>query len=117
MLLAPTGAVPENAPMQTVFLIVLRLVLVLAAAIFAASLILVFALLFALWGLRAVWAKLTGQAVAPFVVRMDPRSGFRRVYRARSGQPEQREPATPPAGRAPLQDVTDVEPKRPRTGP
>ena len=99
-------ALHENMPMQTVFLTLLRLLLVLAAAIFAASLILAFAVLFVLWGLRALWARLTGQTVAPFVMRVDPRSGFRRVYRA---------PPSPGGGH--LQDVTDVEPKQPRNGP
>ena len=80
-------------PMQTVFLTLLRLLLVLAAAIFAASLILAFAVLFVLWGLRALWARLTGQTVAPFVMRVDPRSGFRRVYRGRTGNAEPQAPA------------------------
>ena len=110
-------ALHENAPMQTVFPILLRLLLVLAAAIFAASLILAFAVLFVLWSLRAPWAWLTGQTVAPFVKPVDPRSGFRRVYRARTGNAEPPAPAPPSPGLGHLQDVTDVEPKQSRNGP
>ena len=110
-------ALHENTPMQTVFLILLRLLLVLAAAVFAASLILAFAVLFVVWSLRALWARLTGQTVAPFVMHVDPRSGFRRVYRARTGNAEPQPPAPPSPGGGHIQDVTDVKPKQPRNGP
>ena len=95
----------------------LRLVLVLAAAIFAASLVLALVVFIVLWSLRAMWAKLTGQPVAPFVMRMDPRSGFHAAFRARTGNREPQPPAPPSPGGGHLQDVTDVEPKQPRNGP
>ena len=96
---------------------VLRLVLVLAAAIFAVSLVLALVVFVVRWSLRAVWARLTGQPVAPFVMRMDPRSGFSRVYRAKRGNTAARPPATPPSGEGHIQDVTDVQAKPQRSEP
>ncbi len=103
--------------MRTAFLFVSRLVLVLAATIFALSLVLALVVLVVLWSLRAAWARLTGQPVTPFVMRMDPRSGFSRVYRATRGNAEAREPTAPPSSRGHLQDVTDVQAKPPRSEP
>jgi len=94
--------------MMSLFSFVLRLLLVLASLVFALSLALAAALVLVLWGLRALWAKLTGQAVRPMVMRIDPRAGFGRVYRGAA--------ASPGAARGPaaLHDVTDVEVKSPR---
>jgi len=90
----------------------LRLLLVAAGLVFAASLALVFALLFAVWCVRAAWARLTGRPVMPFIVRVDPRSGFERMYRrAEQGSRTPRADAVRP-GR-PTADVTDVEPRPP----
>ena len=97
--------------MMSLFSFVLRLLLLVAGLVFALSLALAAVLVLLLWGLRALWAKLTGQRVAPFVMRIDPRGGFGRVYRGASAA------APPPAratGSATLHDVTDVEPKTPR---
>lgn len=85
----------------------LRLVLLAAGLVFALSLLLAACVLMLLWGLRAVWARLTGQPVVPFVMRMDPRSGFVHVFRAR--QAARHEPPAPSARRADPGDVTDVE--------
>ena len=90
---------------------VLRLVLLAAGLVFAAALLVALMLLVAFWMLRAAWAKLTGRPVMPFVMRMNPRSGFEHVFRA--GQGMQRQPPQPP-GRREIADVTDVEPKEPR---
>lgn len=90
----------------------LRLVLLVAGLIFAASLVVALAFLLVMWSLRAVWAKLTGRPVRPFVVRINPRSGFERMYRA--NQPGSRTPradAVRPGQRP--DDVTDVEPRAP----
>ena len=87
---------------------ILRLVLFIAGLVFAASLAVAFLLLLLLWGLRAAWARLTGRPVSPFVMRINPRGGFDRMFR-RAPQP----------GRAPgsrVDDVTDVEAKPPRSG-
>jgi hypothetical protein len=84
----------------------LRLLLLVLGLLFAASLAVAAGVLLGLWSLRALWAKLTGRTVSPFVMRVSPRSGFVRAYRGRA------------AGRPDLQrdntDVTDVQPKEPR---
>ena len=82
--------------MASLFAFLLRLVLLAAGLVFAASLAVVFCVLVAFWLLRAGWASLTGKPRSPFVVRFRAAEGFRR------GQPVRR----------PLADVTDVEPKR-----
>ncbi len=92
--------------------LVLRLVLIVAGLIFAAALLVALLLLVAFWMLRAAWARLTGQPVTPFVMRMSPRSGFEHVFRA--GQGMQRPPAPQPPGRRDIADITDVEPKEQR---
>ena len=93
----------------------LRTLLVLAGLVFAASLVVVFVLLLALWSVRAIWARLTGRPVNPFVVRFGPRQGFEEMVR-RARAPASRTPradaaAGPVRGR--LADVTDVEPRQP----
>lgn len=77
---------------------VLRLVLLAAGLVFAASLLVVLLLLTTVWLLRAGWARITGQPVTPWVMRVDPRAGWRRATRSR---PQRATPA----------DVTDVEVK------
>ncbi len=99
--------------MKTVFRFILRLLLLVAGLVFAASLALALLVVVALWGLRMVWARLTGKPVTPFVMRIDPRGGFNRMYRGGGAAPG--EPAgAPPTGRRALGDVTDVVPKEPR---
>ena len=71
-----------------VFLVVLALGLVLAVV----------------WGLRALWARLTGRPVAPWVMPLDPRAGWRTVYQR--GQ-TRRTPASAATG-ADVTDVTEV---------
>ena len=95
--------------MPTILSFLLRLVLLAAGLVFAASLAVVFVIVLALWLLRAGWARLTGRPVTPFVVRMHPRNGFAMYRRAGEGS------RTPRADAAPLGrvgDVTDVEPKQ-----
>ena len=100
--------------MDTVFRFILRLVLLAAGLLFAARLALAVLVLLAFWGLRMVWARLTGRPVTPFVMRMDPRGGFNRMYRGGFARPVN-EPAAPePARRREIADVTDVEVKEPR---
>ena len=84
--------------MPTLLNFLVRLFLLVAGLVFAASLAVAAILGLALWGVRAAWYKLTGRPVMPFVVRIDPRGGFDRVRR--------------PAGARPVRnpgDVTDVE--------
>jgi hypothetical protein len=96
--------------MQTVFSFLVRLLLLAAGLVFAASLALMAIVLLALWGVRAVWCKLTGQPINPFVVRMRPGAGFDTVFRTRQSAPTDARPIKP--GRVGMNDVTDVEPKR-----
>jgi type IV secretory pathway component VirB8 len=86
----------------------LRLLFVVAGLIFATSLMLAMIVLLVLWGLRALWCKLTGKPVNPFVMRMNPRTGFDHVFK----QADRRAQNASQAPRRVLDDVTDVEPKR-----
>ena len=86
--------------MASLFAFLLRVVLLAAGLVFAASLAVVFCVLLAFWLLRAGWASLTGKPRSPFVVRFRAAEGFRQAYRR--GQPVRRPLAA---------DVTDVEPK------
>lgn len=101
--------------MQSFFTFLVRLVLLMAGLVFAASLMVAVGVLLVFWGLRALWAKLTGQPISPFVMRIDPRTGFGRVYRGAPGAtpPPPPPPPGPPQrpGSPPLDDVTDVEVK------
>jgi NADH:ubiquinone oxidoreductase subunit H len=98
---------------RIVLSLLLRAVLVLAGLVFAASLVLVFVLLLALWSVRALWGRLTGRPVSPFVVRFGPRQGFEDMMR-RARAPASRTPRVDAArGRARDGDVSDVEPRRP----
>ena len=96
--------------MKSLFSFVLRLLLLVAALVFAISLALAAVLVLVLWGLRFLWAKLTGRPISPLGPHLDPRGGFGRVYR-RGAAPASERSATGPAG---FHDVTDVEPKGPR---
>lgn len=53
-----------------------RIFLLLAAAVFVLSLLTVACLLALVWGARALWAKLTGRPVAPWVMPMRPGAGW-----------------------------------------
>jgi hypothetical protein len=95
--------------MQVVFNFLFRLVLLAAGLVFAASLVLIALVLMLLWSVRAVWCKLTGQPINPFVVRMSPRTGFGNVFRSRPDQQAQDNPTK--SRRVSTDDVTDVEAK------
>lgn len=99
--------------MQSVLNFLVRLVLLAAGLLFAASLALAVVLLLAVWSLRMLWARLTGRPVTPFVMRVDPRGGFNRMYRAGpfSSPPES---GPPQPGRREIADVTDVVPRESR---
>ncbi|MBS0506104.1 MAG: hypothetical protein JSR53_01845 [Proteobacteria bacterium] len=86
---------------------VLRLVVFAMGLLFVLSLVAAAAVLALLWGLRALWARLTGQPVTPWVMRMDPRTGWSTVYRSTARWTAKR--AEPP--RRDERDVTDVVPR------
>ena len=99
--------------MPTLLSFLIRLFLVMAGLLFAASMAVAFALTLSLWAVRTAWAKLTGRPVTPFVMRIDPRRGFERMYR--KARPASRTPRADSVrpGRKIL-DVTDVEPRSPQ---
>jgi hypothetical protein len=102
----------ERVAMPTLLNFLVRLVLVAAGLLFAASLAVAFTLMLLGWTLRAGWAKLTGRPVSPFVIRIDPRGGFERMYRrAGEGSRTPRADSVQPSRMVP--DVTDVEPRMP----
>jgi hypothetical protein len=98
--------------MPLIVSLLIRTFLVLAGLVFAAGLLALFVLLLALWSVRALWARLTGRAVHPFVVRFGPRQGFEEmVRRARPASRTPRADAAARPGR--IGEITDVEPRRP----
>jgi hypothetical protein len=98
--------------MPTFLSFLLRVFLVAAGLLFTASVAIAFVLMACVWGARSVWARLTGRPITPFIMRMDPRAGFDRMYR----RPQQSSRA-PRAGAVrpgrTMADVTDVEPRPP----
>ena len=100
--------------MQALFTVLIRLLLLAAGLVIAASLAVVVALALAAWSLRYAWARLTGRLVSPFVVHIDQRAGFGRIYRGRgSGEGTAQAEPVRPKERV-IGDITDVEPKPPR---
>lgn len=96
--------------MRSVFGLVFRIGLLLVGLVFVASLFVAAGLLLAVWLLRALWAKLTGRPVQPWVFQVNRQAMWNRFYRA-PGQAQG-------AGRSARNDadvidadVTDVEPK------
>jgi hypothetical protein len=99
--------------------VVLAMGLVVFLSLLAAAM-----LLGLVWALRAGWARLTGRPMAPWVMRVDPRTGFHAAMRstgpwggARSGAPGGGSPdeTAAPSRRGGVLpgsvDVTDVEPR------
>jgi hypothetical protein len=96
--------------MSTLLSFLLRLFLIAVGLLFAASMALAFAFMLAVWGVRAAWYRLTGRPVMPFIIRIDPRRGFERMYRGtEAGSRRPRADSVQP--RRKIVDVTDVEPK------
>jgi len=89
-------------------IVVVAMGLVLFLSLLAAALVLALA-----WLLRALWARLTGRPVTPWVMRMDPRSGFRAAYRW--SEPRDADASARRGGELPgAADVTDVQPREVR---
>ena len=93
-----------NQVMGMIFRVMVRLGLLLAGLIFLVSVLLAALLLLAVWSLRALWAKLTGQPVQPWTFQVNRQAMWSRFYRP------------PGSGRAPPSprddpNVIDVEPK------
>ncbi len=62
--------------------LLLRVVVIAMGLVLFASLLLAVMVLALVWALRAGWARLTGRPVTPWVMRMDPRTGFSTVFRS-----------------------------------
>ena len=108
---------------------VLRAVVLVAGFVVFLSLLTAALLLACLWGLRTLWARITGRPVTPWVMGVDPRAAWRSTA-SRSGwgrrpaePPAENQPPTPPQTGAagplmrPLpgtEDVTDVQPRAPK---
>ena len=92
--------------------LVIQAVLLVAGLVVAASLLVAGLLLASIFGLRLLWARLTGRPVVAFGVGMDPAAGWRR-YRAWQARGTTKPTAhgARPGVRLPPQDVEDVEPK------
>ena len=110
--------------------LVLRVVVVAMGVVLFLSLVAAVMVLALVWALRAGWARLTGKPVTPWVMRMDPRTGFGTAFRS-AQRWSAAAGATPAAHPAPRGDagshrggvlpgageVTDVEPRDVRPGP
>ena len=60
----------------------IRAVVVVAGLVIFLSLLAAVLVLALVWGLRALWARLTGRPVMPWTMRVDPRTGWSTVYRS-----------------------------------
>lgn len=114
-----------NEIVASVVRLVVRLLIVAMGVMLFLSLLAAAMVLALLWALRAGWARLTGRPVTPWVMRMDPRTGFSTVFRsgerwtsarraAPSASDENAEEPAAPRRAAVLPgatDVTDVEPR------
>lgn len=83
----------------------LRIVAFAMGLVFFFSLLTAVAILAAVWGLRALWARMTGKPVTPWVMRMNPRDGWSTVYRSTARWTA---PKPPGQGARTHADVTDV---------
>ncbi len=61
-----------------------RIFLLIAATVFFLSLLAAASLLALVWGARALWAKLTGRPITPWVMGVSPAAAWSSVYRSRS---------------------------------
>ncbi len=62
--------------------LIVRLVVVAMGLVLFVSLLAAVMVLALVWTLRAGWARLAGQPVTPWVMRMDPRTGFSTAFRS-----------------------------------
>lgn len=69
--------------------VLLRIALILLGLVVLTSLLLVALVLLAVWGLRALWARLTGRPVQPLAFALLRRAQWERFYRSPAAQPAQ----------------------------
>lgn len=70
-----------NQVIGTIVGVVVRVVLLLAGLVFLASVLTAALLLLAVWLIRALWAKLTGQPVRPWTFQVNRQAMWNRFYR------------------------------------
>ena len=101
--------------LRTMVGVVVRVAMLMAGLIFLASVLAMALILLGVWLLRALWAKLTGQPVNPWVFQMDRQAMWNRFYRAPGSGQGQQAPGQcagwSAAQRRDNADVIDVAPK------
>lgn len=100
---------------------VVQILLVAVGLVFFLSLLAAALVLALVWGLRLLWARVTGRPAAPWSARVDPRTAWTTVYRSSSRWSSMRRAgkasdasADAPTHLRPLpgtEDVTDVQAK------
>ena len=63
---------------------IVKAVLFVAGVVLFLSLLAAALLLALVWGVRALWARLSGRPVVPWTMRFDPRQSWSTVYRSQS---------------------------------
>lgn len=91
-----------------IFRLVFRVALLLVGLVFASSLLVVGVLLLGFWLVRALWARLTGQPVAPWVFRVDPSAQWNRFKRASGSRGQDIGRAARPKSGSGSGDITEV---------
>lgn len=91
--------------------LVVRLGLLLAGLVFFASLLAAGAVLLSMWLLRALWAKVTGRAVQPWVFQMNRRPPWQQADRGANPQAQSSADVIDAEVKV-VADVTDVSIKR-----
>ncbi|MBP6599108.1 MAG: hypothetical protein KA216_06640 [Giesbergeria sp.] len=101
-----------------------KAVLFVAGVVLFLSLLAAALLLALVWGVRALWARLSGRPVVPWTMRFDPRQSWSTVYRSQSHKTTASAPRAEPfhsakSGRRMhvlpgTDDVVDVQPRAPR---
>jgi hypothetical protein len=105
-----------NRVLKTLFSWTLRLALLAMGLLVFLSFLVLIAALGLIWACRALWAKLLGRPVRPWVMKVAPRDAWGRFgaqpTRATGGQVDAA--VDVPPSRRPKLDVEDVEIKGPR---
>jgi len=73
--------------LKRIFGLLLRTLLLLMGLVFVLSLLAVALILLALWGLRALWARLRGRPVQPLAITILRRAQWQRFYRPGAAAP------------------------------
>lgn len=94
-----------NEIVAGVIRLVMRLLIVAVGVVLFLSLLAAVVVFALLWALRAGWARLTGRPVKPWVMRMDPRTGFSTAFRSSERWSAARRAARTASGEAPDDDA------------